>query len=202
MTQRVQAKQLAQQLVSEYELTAPVPIVQLASDLGVAVKLKPAAEMLDLAVTKNNGFNKEDGILGIFDKKANSFLLNSYNQTLTRMRFTLAHELGHYFLHRDGEQPAHFRRVTTNKDITDQESEAEKAANYFAGYLLMPDSEIIKRLHLTEIMADGSSLIRNFAKFFAVSPESMRLRLRTFKEENEELWQKYQLDSKLATLIK
>ena len=52
--------------------------------------------------------------------------------TTERQRFTLAHELGHYFLHsQQGSKPLKAFRLGT--------SMAEQEANYFAAELLMPE---------------------------------------------------------------
>ena len=52
-----------------------------------------------------------------------------------RARFTIAHELGHYFLHK---QVASYCRVTTSADNVPGYRDAEWQANTFASYFLMP----------------------------------------------------------------
>lgn len=53
-----------------------------------------------------------------------------------RDQFTIAHELGHYFLHsRQGKQPVEARR------LTQEHGRAEWEANWFAASLLMPEAE-------------------------------------------------------------
>ena len=56
-----------------------------------------------------------------------------------RARFTLAHEFGHYIMHR--EQPA----ITRYRDIPCREifRDSEWQANYFAGSLLAPTDQIL-----------------------------------------------------------
>ena len=76
-----------------------------------------------------------------------------------RYRFSLAHELGHYILHReyfssrieDFEEWQGFVRGYTNDYV-------ERQANYFAGSLLMPEMEMVRVLN----HAFGGSLARNY----------------------------------------
>ena len=51
-----------------------------------------------------------------------------------RARFTLAHELGHYFLHRDQHALTRYTRTISKEIFRDSEWQA----NYFAGSLLVP----------------------------------------------------------------
>src|SRR5690606_13578869 len=68
------------------------------------------------------------------------------NRSESRRRFTIAHELGHYMLHR--ELSHHF--LCSPRD----RSRMEREANYFAAELLMPSSEI-RLLHLRGIGPQG-----------------------------------------------
>lgn len=63
-----------------------------------------------------------------------------------RDRFTAAHELGHYILHRD--IPAKFHRHTNEKIPAYRCSEWQ--ANTFASQLLLPDSCLRKDFHLSD----------------------------------------------------
>ena len=83
---------------------------------------------------------------------------------LNRLRFTVAHELAHYFLHRDLPQPENFAslpdfaRWTANyggkKYTTEQE------ANEFAGRLLVPESRL--RAYFDEFAPQAEKLVTNF----------------------------------------
>jgi len=89
------------------------------------------------------------------------------NDVPTRQRFTVAHELGHYHLHRIGNEITH---ISKRSEISlSQETEADK----FAEELIMPE-ELLRKEH-------GKLLIpttKELAKIFAVSPSAMRTRLR------------------------
>jgi IrrE N-terminal-like domain len=109
--------------------------------------------------------------LGEFHIYCNS-RTNEYEES-ARTRFTLAHELGHYFIdeHRNllaaGKNP--------HGSSTDGQTKflVEREANYFASNLLMPKSELLKligtsRLNLQALLDSGSH--------FGVSAQSSAIR--------------------------
>ena len=83
---------------------------------------------------------------------------------LNRLRFTLAHELAHYFLHRDLPQPENFAslpdfaRWTAN--YGGKKYTAEQEANEFAGRLLVPEKKL--RMFFEEFAKDAEKLFPNF----------------------------------------
>jgi Zn-dependent peptidase ImmA (M78 family) len=125
----------------------------------------------------------------------------------SRTRFSLAHELGHYFLHRDFYEQAKFRspeqwiEVVSNIDPTNLEW-YEKHANEFAGRFLVPlthlqrevenlDDEIRKMgktakengiVDVEELSRWKASAIANLiAKKFRVSPQTIEVRIKREK---------------------
>ena len=103
----------------------------------------------------------------------------------TRKRFTIAHELGHFFLHiKDQEKPrtliadysseVMFRTSNIQRSAERQQLEIE--ANFFAAELLMPEDkvkEIYQIVKNTEKVAD----------FFWVSNQAMQFRLANIIDE-------------------
>lgn len=86
-----------------------------------------------------------EGCLFSDDEKSKWLLL--YNNTLSpgRIRFTQAHELGHYILHRTMKESFE----CTNSDMLDwseDEKNIEAQADRFASYLLMPLDDYRKQL--------------------------------------------------------
>lgn len=63
---------------------------------------------------------------------------------LKRLRFSIAHELAHYFLHRDLPQPANFASLPDfarwNASYDGRKYTIEQEANEFAGRLLVPET--------------------------------------------------------------
>lgn len=85
-----------------------------------------------------------------------------------RQRFTIAHELGHYFLHMN-------KNVNENKIITSfrmDSSPIERQADTFAVNLLMPEN-LVREEHEHMVIPVSDSL----AKIFNVSKQTMRIRL-------------------------
>ena len=115
-----------------------------------------------------------------------------------RGRFTLAHEIGHYVLHKDHskefsnmeEWKNHILGKTALRKIEEME------ANDFAGFLLIPTKEL--RLKFEELKSsdtsyeeilegeiDNSEIMRYFtgdlAKYFQVSRSCMEIRIKYFR---------------------
>jgi hypothetical protein len=83
---------------------------------------------------------------------------------LNRLRFTVAHELAHYFLHRHLPQPESFAslpdfaRWTT--DYAGKKYTAEQEANEFAGRLLVPEGRL--KAFFDEFAAQAEKLVPDF----------------------------------------
>ncbi len=188
-------KELAQELIDTYALTIPVHIFELADLMGIKWKTCTTEQLQKVIGTNGSHISDWNDVLGYYEPTDKRIYLNDDNQPITRKRFTMAHEIAHLTLHHtlDGL----LRRVFLRQDIVAPRDEIETEANYFAGYLLMPDDSIIKKLEITELLFGGEQIITSFARMFAVSPEAMRIRLKTFKSEHPELWNQYNLQNKL-----
>jgi hypothetical protein len=102
------------------------------------------------------------------------------NEHYFRQRFTLAHELGHYVLHRnllgDGVNDDRMYRSAPDGGIDNSAIRAvhESQANSFAANFLMPADMI-----LAEVIEPGAFDIKATATRYQVSPSAMRWRLRS-----------------------
>lgn len=195
-------KQAAKKLIQEHALTVPVQIFQLADSLGLKWQTTSSKELATIIPKREpaikkilKDYNSED-ILGYFDIKDNKMFINDSNQPITRKRFTMAHEIGHQQLHHPINN-TYFRTVFFRQDIVQPRNDIESEANCFAGYLLMPDKAIEQKLPYTDLMLGGEVTINELAKLFAVSPEAMRIRLKTYKSEHQEIWNKFNMSQKL-----
>jgi Zn-dependent peptidase ImmA (M78 family) len=93
-----------------------------------------------------------------------------------RKRFTIAHELGHYMLHRDASDvfvDAFLRSERSSKGDDPQEIEA----NAFAAELLMPKRQLINAVADCPYNALDEGAIRHLAARFGVSTTAMAIRL-------------------------
>ncbi len=112
---------------------------------------------------------------------------------LNRLRFSLAHELAHYFLHRDLPQPENFASLPDFARWTEayggKKYTAEQEANEFAGRLLVPANRL--KTCFDEFALEAEKLVPNFlassqlrdkftekiAPRFGVNPQVIGIRL-------------------------
>jgi hypothetical protein len=98
-----------------------------------------------------------------------------------RERFSLAHELGHYFLHmndkdENGEKLTEFAdTVFLRRGRTEQENEAHE----FAATFVMPETEY--RVKVQENLHNGRVMLNPIADYFGVSVDAARNRGRWLK---------------------
>jgi len=100
------------------------------------------------------------------------WIIYNTRSTPERQRFTKAHELGHYMLHR--QDRAHFQ--CGNGMVWERDSgkpDIEAQANQFAADLLMPSKHVRERLQGQRI---SISLLSKLATFYGVSLEAMCLK--------------------------
>jgi hypothetical protein len=109
---------------------------------------------------------------------------------LGRRRFTAAHELGHFVLHRDrmGRWLADTKETVIEANDQEDTREMERQANCFAAVLLMPGEVCLRRAE--DFFKVYKTCPRTpFAYFLAaellVSPEAMRNRLKELKVGDE-----------------
>ncbi len=107
------------------------------------------------------------------------------NESRVRRRFTIAHELGHYELHKERSKlfmdkgfKALFR--SKNSGLTEETQIMEQEANAFAASILMPDHLLIKELEKIEFDLSSEDDIKSLAKIFDVSSTAMYFRIRNF----------------------
>ena len=85
-----------------------------------------------------------------------------------RQRFTLAHELGHYFLHK--EEQANWSDKYTFTRADEKSDPMEWEANRFAAEFLMPERKF------RELVANGTDNVDALAEAFQVSTMAVRIR--------------------------
>jgi Zn-dependent peptidase ImmA (M78 family) len=151
------------QLLRQFRVRRPpVPVDQIAKKLGLLLVQLPA----------------EDEISGAIIRKDDHVII-AVNPThhMNRQRFTIAHELGHYFLHQGllEHVDENFRIAWRNADSSKAVNWPEIEANRFAAELLMPTEFL--RSDLDSLAGISKRSVALLARAYAVSSEAMKIRL-------------------------
>ncbi|QCT41101.1 ImmA/IrrE family metallo-endopeptidase [Candidatus Saccharibacteria bacterium oral taxon 488] len=109
-------------------------------------------------------------VSGFFDSTTRTIYVNVDN-SIARRTYTVAHELGHYFLEHKPDEYGLYRRNNSYDEIKEQK---EKEADCFAANLLMPENMIRKELREYPFLKSSIQLL---ADRFGVSPSAMAYRL-------------------------
>lgn len=134
--------------------------------LKIPVDVLKLAKLNDIRVYEADLEKNISGAIR-YDKEDKKFeILINKNDSPVRQRFTIAHELGHFFLHKEilENEKIHIDIMYRMPD------EKEKEVDYFAGALLM--NKI-----LLEKMYDEDTTILELAQLFKVSVSAMTVRL-------------------------
>jgi Zn-dependent peptidase ImmA (M78 family) len=122
------------------------------------------------------------GLLAIHN--GHGMIAYSAEQSNQRQRFTIAHELGHFLLHKPDSEDTVFVdkdfivKYRSNKAYTEIELRQEQEANAFAASLLMPKDLLFEELSKENIRSmSESALIDELARTFDVSVPAMTFRL-------------------------
>jgi len=148
--------------LNAYDL--PVPLEVVAHRLGLVVERVPLGEGISGVLVVSEG----RGRIGV----------NSEQPTV-RQRFTIAHEIGHFLLHREDSDLFIDKTYVAFRDSESAKGEerAEIQANQFAAALLMP-AQLVQR-ELSDELVDlaATDTIDQLAARFGVSVQSMAFRL-------------------------
>ena len=160
-------KHAADLLKQHKVITLPVPVDRIARALGIQLRYSPLDNELSGMIYIRN----EVPIVGV----------NSLHHP-NRQRFTLAHECGHFLLHKemiakevhvDKAFPMLMRDSVSTMGI----NKIEMEANLFAAVLLMPIELILEALGSELSDIDEEAAVNALARRFKVSQSAMRFRL-------------------------
>jgi len=127
----------------------PVPVEKVADFFSLSILYYPKfPDAVSGTIIQENGINA----IGV-----------NKNHPPNRQRFTIAHELGHYILGHDSSKIV--------DDTFDKDNDKERAANKFAGELLIPYDFLKKDIEESE------HDIPSLAKKYQVSEQAMSVRL-------------------------
>lgn len=150
------------QIIAKHQTAAPVDVVAIANELGVRVW-----EMPSLPPTISGKIFRDPthgGTSGF------SIAVNANEEHATRKRFTIAHEIAHFILHKD--------YLDKQNGVTDDamyrsglSTKQEAEANSLAAQILMPMSLI------QQLTNSGINNVETLAQRFEVSVTAMKIRL-------------------------
>ncbi len=153
----VMAKRKADGLTEVYS-SPPVPVLEIAEQNGVNV------------IFANFGSSSER-VAGYCDFRKAKLFVNAADSP-RRQSFTIAHELGHWVMHRSifGENPKTYP-VLPRFSRPSNNSPHEKEANKFAAHLLAPD-------HLLKPVLNPTVSAGTLADIFFVSRTMIEIRMK------------------------
>ena len=149
-------------VVEKFLCEIPVKLGSMAKELGIVVKKSPA-------LPRNISGKITRLPAGVYEIRINKY------ESLERQRFTLAHELAHFLLHRN--EIARLGEIADNVLYRSGASETiEYEANRLAAQIIMPDEAISERQKAIGNNID-ESIIGQLAKEFGVSKSVMEIRM-------------------------
>jgi len=160
MDERMLAKDV---LKKHWNGKLPVDLDRICAENNIQIKyehLEPLEE--------NHGQGQISGVMFIQDKD-NKFIVVNKKDNEKRQRFTIAHELGHYFLHMSDQDYENTSMVS----FRGRSNKHEREANLFAAELLMPE-DVVKREYELVLYPLASFLARRFD----VSEAAMSVRIK------------------------
>lgn len=153
------AKQQAQKILKDCHITtSPIPVEKIVEKYGIQIRYAPGEEFSGILIKKGNGKT----LMGINSEEAK-----------VRRRFTIAHELGHFFL-----DPKNISIDYRKNHNATKKSLKEKQVDYFAACLLMPKSLLEKDFKtITKGTLFFEIHLKSLANQYQVSKPAMYYRL-------------------------
>jgi len=167
--QKIEPEKAARELLEAQGIRkAPIPVDKIAKALGVQIRYSPLDEELSGMIY----IKDEIPIIGV----------NALHHP-NRQRFTIAHELGHYMLHRsmlsnEVHVDKQFKILMRNSKSSTGKDTIEVEANRFAAELLLPEFLIDDVLSHSAFDIDDPAPLDQLAKKFRVSKQMLEYRIR------------------------
>ena len=137
--------------------TYPVPVGKICSTLGIEASYVPISDDISGRIYRANDAY---------------FIEANLRHAQTRRRFTVAHELGHYCLHKDFLDYYGMILERSSRSIIIRDKEIE--ADNFAAELLMPVQHFIKKYNELKN-------VYSLSQYFCVSESAIRTRLKILR---------------------
>lgn len=162
------AEKYSEKLLNEYSIISPpIDIEKIAKNLNINIQYEP--------------FDGElSGLLIIDEKKDITAIGVNSTYPKNRQRFIIAHEIGHYLLHRKhGTYIDTTIKYNLKRDISFKEHYEEVEANMFALSILIPQKmieDLIENRYSSFDFNDNKE-INEIADYFQVTPQTLMIRL-------------------------
>ena len=155
-----------------------ISILRAFGDIVLPVKIEDIAKSLGLRVLPYPLGDDVSGLLSI--ENGNGTIGYNQAEPKVRRRFTIAHELGHFVLHKDKshlfvDKQFIYRSQQSNNTPVNQVMEQE--ANFFASAILMPSEPLRGHIEKMHIDLGSEESIKELAKMFEVSTTAMSVRI-------------------------
>jgi len=168
--QRRRIQELVTKLLEANSVTEPpVPVDLIAKARGIQIR--------------HQHYQGQD-LSGFLYREADRAIIGvNYYHDRTRQRFTIAHELGHYLLHKASFKEIHIDKPTPRLNLQSQVPAKgtdleEMEANFFAAELLVPETFIRKDLaQIRTLDIEDEESIKKLARRYGVSPQTLLFRL-------------------------
>lgn len=143
--------------------TVPVPVKQVAAYLGIKIELADLGEDCSGVLVRNG----DRAVIGV-----------NKEHHANRQRFSIAHEIAHFVLHKgdtyvDKGYRVHFRDLESGSGTKTEEMDA----NAFAAALLMPATRVRDFFYQQPFDLTEDDVLAMLAKKFKVSTQAMTYRL-------------------------
>jgi Zn-dependent peptidase ImmA (M78 family) len=153
-------KARAEEILRQSNISAPfVNVFDIATDAGIAIKYRIFSA-------------KDRDVSGFYFPTDKTIYLN-VDESAERQVFTIAHELGHYFLNHKPDEYGVYRRQNSYEGI---KHDNEREADCFAANLLMPETMIREELKKYPFLKAESASVLSLR--FGVSSSAMTNRLK------------------------
>jgi Zn-dependent peptidase ImmA (M78 family) len=152
----------AEQVLNDLNIKdTPVPVEEIASRAQIKISRAPSKDFSGLLIRKDG-----HALIGVNDDEAP-----------VRQRFTIAHELGHFYLHPNKDAFVDYRNhKDNNKDAAT--TIKERQANMFAAALLMPRKSLMKDFNNIAKGLTDDEACTILSKRYEVSDDAMKFRLK------------------------
>jgi hypothetical protein len=162
-----------------------VPIEQIVEGYGLSIdyrRLRYNKDLLGQMIFDDGAYPYYDEESDRYDTiavTAGTMLIESslleHRQSYGRYRFTVAHELAHWILHKKIFTGA-FSEAALYKSDSRMKNKVEWQANYLAAAILMPAGAVKRAFYRAK--SEKADVTKRLAKLFEVSKEAMGIRIK------------------------